>query len=119
MNEDQAGIWIGRGLFPRYYLSSQGIAAKRSAFQFQDYPRLVFSLVGPSDHDFIVLPGVAPKYFPNAVDTVVLGCRTADDTIEALVVVVIADKPYVYSVPSSVALHCPLELKSSGSGAPP
>jgi hypothetical protein len=117
--EDQAGIWTGRALFPRYYLSGQGIDAKHSAFQIQDYPRLVFSLVGPQDHLFVVLPGALPKHFPNSVGTIVLGCKADDYTIDALAVIVISDKTFIYSVPPSVALHCPLELKSGGLGAPP
>ncbi|MEW5940156.1 MAG: hypothetical protein AB1750_10865, partial [Chloroflexota bacterium] len=114
LSGEGAGAWSGRALYPRYYLAGQGIDAQRSAFEIRDYPRLVFSLVGAQDHLFVILPGAPPKNFPNASDVIVLGCQEPrSDTIEAIAVVVLVDKTYVYAVPPSVALHCPLELKSS------
>jgi hypothetical protein len=113
LTENGSVFLSGRALYPRYYLAGQGIDAQRSAFEARDYPRLVFSLVGAQDHLFVILPGAPPKNFPNASDVIVLGCRAPDsDTIEAVAVVVFAEKTYVYAVPPSVALHCPLELKS-------
>ena len=109
LQNEQAGIWTGRALYPRYYLAGQGVKILWTAFAERPYPRLVFSLVGPAGNEFVILPGSLPKIFPNAVDVIVLGCKT-DDSILAVAVVVKTPLPHVYAIPASLTLQCPLGL---------
>lgn len=109
LQNEQAGIWTGRALYPRYYLAGQGVNILWKAFAERPYPRLVFSLAGPAGDEFAILPGPLPKIFPNAVDVVVLGCKT-EDAILAVVVLVKTPTPRVYAVPNSLKLQCPLGL---------
>ena len=115
--EEQAGIWYGRALYPRYYLKGHGVEDRIVFFRAKEYPRLTFILIGPNKigpnvkNLYVELPSAPPKYFPNASDVIVLGCRVDADVVTALKVIVLGEKQYTYSVPSTVALHCPLELK--------
>jgi hypothetical protein len=107
--QEQAGIWSGRALYPRFFGFGQGINVVAGVFQKKDYPRLVFSLIGPAGSDHVMLPGAAPDYFPNAADVMVIGCRVDNKTIQAITVVVLDDNPNVYSLPPQVELQCPLK----------
>lgn len=107
LQNENAGIWTGRALYPRYYLARQGVNILWTAFAERPYPRLVFSLVGPAGDEFVILPGPLPKIFPNAVDVTVLGCKM-EDSIIAVAVVVQTPIPRVYTLPDTVTLQCPL-----------
>lgn len=109
LQNEQAGIWTGRALYPRYYLAGQGVKILWTAFAERPYPRLVFSLVGPAGDEFVILPGSLPKVFPNSADVIVLGCKT-EDSIIAVAVVVKTPTSRVYAVPTSLKLQCPLGL---------
>jgi hypothetical protein len=118
LQEEQAGVWTGRALYPRFFPRRDGLGERISIYHAREYPRLIFTLIGPDENEYyVILPGGLPANFPNAVDAIVLGCRADANTrpntgaVDALAVVIMTDRPRVYSAPPSVGLHCPLELE--------
>lgn len=111
LDHPQAVVLSGRALYPRYFLATQGFGGLGGVYQRREYPRLIFSLLGPQGHTTVVFPGVMPQSFPNASDVFVLGCRTDKRTMDALVVILLAEPRALYAVPSSVEFDCPLRAK--------
>ncbi len=108
----QAGLLEGRLLYPRYYASGSGEPNSDYPYTPLEYPRLVFTLIGPQTHGLlgegVIVPGLNPNHRLHASDVVVIGCKT-DLFFDALVVIVLDEAGYVYRRFPESALQCPLQ----------
>ncbi len=100
-------IITGRALYPRYFSKNKGLSKRTYPYQVMGFPRIAFTMIGPSGISNVVLPLEESPDLPNASDVIVLGCQQADGGINALVVVVIAEKRAVYTRQPQTALGCP------------
>lgn len=98
----------GRALYPRYYSIGKGEPRPHYPYLVLDFPRLAFILIGPEGTRGIIFPREKVRYFPNAVDVIVLGCKE-DGYIDALAVVVEGDETAAYVRQPPSPLQCPLQ----------
>lgn len=101
-------IAYGRAFFPRYLDYKTDAYAKEI---YNDLPKtaphLVFEMIVPTAWNTIDLPlEISPPYFPNAVDVIVLGCKTAH-YVDSLAVVLLGQHPVIYLPSPKKSLSCP------------
>jgi len=104
----------GKALYPRYYYMNKGEPSKKGVYRIMAFPRLAFTLIGPDGTFASVLPAAGiesyPSDFPQAAETILLGCNSGEDT-SALAVIVddgSAEPVVDLRTPPAVALQCPL-----------
>jgi hypothetical protein len=97
---------VGRALYPRYYIENEGEVHFYPVIV-MGFPRTTFTLIGPKGEQGIILPGDKPRYFPQGVDTLVLGCRE-QYYVDALAVIVLDEKGAIYTRSPQSSLQCPL-----------
>ena len=102
-----AELLIGRILYPRYYPIDRG-EIFIYPFVKMGFPRTAFTLIGPHGDRGVVLPGDAPKYFPQAADALVLGCKEKK-YLDALVVIILDSSGAIYTRSPKSDLQCPLK----------
>lgn len=107
----QSVILHGRALYPRHLYQGWGLGLDTWAFRKLDFPRTVFTLIGPQGSAYVLLAGPSPDRFPNASDVLVLGCRAVNDarhpTIEAALVV-LSEEGVAFRRHPQVPLACPM-----------
>ena len=97
---------MGRALYPRFYLENEG-EVHFYPVVVMGFPRTTFTLIGPEGEKGIVLPGEKTRYFPHAVDTLVLGCKE-QLYVDAIAVILLDESGTVYTRSPASSLHCPL-----------
>ena len=102
-----AEVSVGRALYPRYYIENEGEVHFYPVIV-MGFPRTTFTLIGPEGEKGIVLPGEKPRYFPHAVDTLVLGCKE-ERYVDALAVIILDETGTVYTRSPASPLQCPLQ----------
>jgi hypothetical protein len=107
LRNPQATIVVGRALYPRYYWVGGGESASDYPYLPLEFPRLAFTLIGPTGRKGVILPGDMPAHFQNASDVIVLGCRSAK-YIDALLVYVSSEPRKIYMRSPTSPLTCPL-----------
>jgi hypothetical protein len=107
LENPNAEISVGRALYPRYYIEFQG-EVHFYPVVVMGFPRTTFTLIGPEGEKGIVLPGEKPRYFPHAVDTIVLGCKERL-YVDALAVILLDEKGAIYTRSPESGLQCPLK----------
>ncbi len=108
LNYPGAEIIVGRALYPRYYRIYDGEPGRDYPYIALDFPRLVFTAIGPFGEAGIILPGSEPDFIPQAADVVTLGCR-GNQYMDALAVFVLTEPGAVYLRSPESALQCPLQ----------
>jgi hypothetical protein len=106
LQNPNAEITVGRALYPRYYIENEGEVHFYPVIV-MGFPRTTFTLIGPKGEQGIILPGDKPRYFPQGVDTLVLGCRE-QYYVDALAVIVLDEKGAIYTRSPQSSLQCPL-----------
>ena len=106
LQNPNAEISVGRALYPRYYAENEG-EVHFYPMVVMGFPRTTFILIGPKGEQGIVLPGDKPKYFPHAVDTIVIGCKE-QLYVDALAVILLDEKGTIYTRSPQSSLQCPL-----------
>ena len=107
LQNPNADISVGRALYPRYYIEFEG-EVHFYPVVVMGFPRATFTLIGPHGEKGIVLPGEKPRYFPHAVDTIVLGCKE-QLYVDALAVIILDENGAVYTRSPESPLQCPLK----------
>jgi hypothetical protein len=107
LQNPNAEISIGRALYPRYYIENEG-EVHFYPVVVMGFPRITFTLIGPKGEQGIILPGGKPRYFPQGVDTIVLGCRE-QFYVDALAVIILDEKGAIYTRSPESSLQCPLK----------
>ena len=106
LQNPNAEITVGRALYPRYYIENEGEVHFYPVIV-MGFPRTTFTLIGPKGEQGIILPGDKPRYFPQGVDTLVLGCRE-QYYVDALAVILLDEKGAIYTRSPESSLQCPL-----------
>ena len=106
LHNPNAEITVGRALYPRYYIENEGEVHFYPVIV-MGFPRTTFTLIGPKGEQGIILPGDKPRYFPQGVDTLVLGCRE-QYYVDALAVMLLDEKGAIYTRSPESSLQCPL-----------
>jgi hypothetical protein len=107
LRDPHAAVVAGRALYPRYYQAGSGELDATYPYQALGFPRLAFTLIGPTGRKGVILPGDVPADFTNASDVMVLGCRNGV-RIDALVVYVSGPSRAIYTRSPASPLVCPL-----------
>jgi hypothetical protein len=107
LENPNAEISVGRALYPRYYIEFEG-EVHFYPVVVMGFPRTTFTLIGPEGEQGIVLPGEKPRYFPHAVDTIVLGCKERL-YVDALAVILLDETGAIYTRSPESGLQCPLK----------
>jgi hypothetical protein len=107
LQNPNAEISVGRALYPRYYVENEG-EVHFYPVVVMGFPRTTFTLIGPKGEQGIVLPGDKPRYFPQGVDTIVLGCKE-QFYVDALAVIILDEKGSIYTRSPASSLECPLK----------
>jgi hypothetical protein len=107
LQNPNAEITVGRALYPRYYIENEG-EVHFYPVVVMGFPRTTFTLIGPKGEQGIVLPGGKPHYFPQGVDTIVLGCKE-QFYVDALAVIILDEKGVIYTRSPESSLECPLK----------
>ena len=103
-----AVILSGRSLYARQFTSGQGLdISVYNFYHSMPYPRTLFTLLGQSGENVIILPRQDAAKIPSASDVMVIGCR-ADGYITAWAVIRQDDKSIFERTPGPVPLACPL-----------
>jgi hypothetical protein len=104
--ENQAAfIWMGRGLYPRFYNHDAGVSAK-GAYAPLPYQRLIFTLLARHGSVYGVLPRMSyVEYFPNGSDIIVLGCRNTEANVLALII--LGEEDHIYLRTPATPIDCP------------
>jgi len=107
--DPQAGLIVGRILYPRYYYGGEGEPKRDYPYLSLDYPRLAFITIGPYDNGLanVIIPGEKPKFPLHAEDAVIIGCKN-DLFLDALAVFILKEPEMVYLRSPQPALQCPL-----------
>ncbi len=113
LEQPNAVVREGRSLYPRYYPSNEGESDNNTHYMILDYPRLVFTIIGPKTvkAEGVIIPGDRPKLLMHAKDTVVFGCSNTTFSapfIDAIVVFFTSEDGYVYTRSPGAPLQCPL-----------
>jgi len=102
----------GRALYPRYYREGQGEQDLSTYYRWYEYPRLVFTVIGPYSAQFqgVVIAGDRPSISLHTADVIVFGCYTKDymSYISGVVVFATSGEGYVYHRLPAAPLKCPL-----------
>jgi len=108
MAEPRAEMLVGRLLYPRFYLAGQGENDRNYPYVHLDYPRIVFTAIGPFDsvRRYVIIPGDKPSYELNAQDIIVFGCRESL-YMDGLIVFVLSDQPHIFTRNPQAPLDCP------------
>lgn len=101
-----AELLVGRILYPRYYPIDRG-EIFIYPYVTMGFPRTAFIFIGPHGERGVILPGDVPKYFPQAADALILGCRE-EKYLDALAVILLDDSGTIYSRSPKSDLGCPL-----------
>lgn len=107
LQNPNAELSVGRALYPRYYIENEG-EVHFYPVVVMGFPRTTFTLIGPKGEQGIVLPGDKPRYFPQGVDTIVLGCK-GQFYVDALAVILLDEKGAIYTRSPQSSLQCPLQ----------
>jgi hypothetical protein len=107
LQNPNAELTVGRALYPRYYIENEGEVHFYPVIV-MGFPRTTFTLIGPKGEQGIILPGDKPRYFPQGVDTLVLGCRE-QYYVDALAVILLDEKGGIYTRSPESSLECPLK----------
>jgi hypothetical protein len=107
LNNRNAELLIGRILYPRYYPIDRG-EIFLYPYVTMGFPRTAFTLIGPHGDRGVVLPGDTPKYFPQAADALVLGCKEKK-YLDALAVIILDSSGAIYTRSPKSDLQCPLK----------
>jgi hypothetical protein len=107
LQNPNAEISVGRALYPRYYIENEG-EVHFYPVVVMGFPRTTFTLIGPKGEQGIILPGEKPRYFPQGVDTLVLGCKE-QFYVDALAVIILDEKGAIYTRSPESSLQCPLK----------
>lgn len=110
----------GHGLYPRYYSYDQGesiLSGQMTPYTPREFPRLVFTLLLPDAERPVVLPIDEPRlYFPDAAEVIVGGCQVGQSTIltsylnyiNAAFIVILDETETVHVRVPEAPLACPL-----------
>jgi hypothetical protein len=110
----------GRGLYPRYYSHEQGepiLPNQITPYTPREFPRLVFTLLLPNSDRPVLLPVDERRlHFPDAAEVIVAGCQIGQSTelasylnyIDAAFVVILDETETVYVRVPQAPLVCPL-----------
>jgi hypothetical protein len=91
LKEENAVAFVGRIFYPRFYLAGEGaVSPNWASYHMRDYPRLGFILLGPRRESVILRLDQPPDTFPNAADSLVIGCQR-DTYVEAYLVAILTD----------------------------
>jgi len=107
LQNPNAEISVGRALYPRYYIENEG-EVHFYPVVVMGFPRTTFTLIGPKGEQGILLPGDKPRYFPHAVDAIVLGCKE-QFYVDALAVIILDEKGSIYTRSPASSFECPLK----------
>jgi len=107
LKNSNAELLIGRILYPRYYPMDRG-EFLFDPFVTMGFPRTAFTLIGPEGEQGVILPGDSPKYFPHAIDALILGCKE-EKYLDALAVILLDENGAIYTRAPKSALQCPLK----------
>jgi small basic protein len=108
LEDEDAMLWRGRALYPRYYGIGSGEPDRFSAYRERDFPRLVISTIGQDEFLTGVLPlSSPPDYFPNGADVIVLGCRE-ELNYELAAIIMTWPGEILYTRSPASPLTCPL-----------
>ena len=102
-----AELLVGRILYPRYYPIDRG-EIFIYPYVTMGFPRTAFQFIGPHGERGVILPGDVPKYFPQAADALILGCRE-EKYLDALAVILLDDSGVIYTRSPESDLGCPLQ----------
>ncbi len=116
LEDPNARVLVGRSLYPRFYGIGSGEHSKgKDAFEYKDFPRLTFTMIGQFGQTGAILPlAETPIYFPNGVDIILVGCQhpTAGylfPYVDAYMVVLLDDtQEIIYKREPESTLQCPL-----------
>jgi hypothetical protein len=108
LKDENAMLWKGRALYPRYYGIGAGEPDRFSAYRERDFPRLVISTIGQDEFLTGVLPlSTSPEYFPNGADVIALGCR-GELNNDLAAIILTWPKEILYMRSPESPLACPL-----------
>ena len=107
LKNTNAEILIGRVLYPRYYPIDR-VEILLYPFVPMGFPRTAFTLIGPQGEQGVILPGDVRKYFPHAVDALVLGCKE-EKYLDALAVILLDESEAIFTREPKSDLQCPLK----------
>lgn len=110
LSSPQAMLIQGRILYPRQFEKDAG--AKVSVYNFyhpQPYPRVLFTLIGPTGETPAMFAAMQAPAIPNASDAIIFGCRESDYI--QVWGVLLNDGQLIKRTPASTAksLTCPLQ----------
>ncbi len=121
LKKKNSQAFLGRGLYPRYYRIGEGEHMKKvDAYDPMQYPRLSFTIIGTFGEKGVVLPFMNPlsafpnspdtAVFSNASDVIVFGCLRPKykGIVDAILVVILDEKPLLYLRQPEAPLKCPL-----------
>ncbi len=114
LDEPDATLTYGRAIYPRLYRAEKGERDSAYPYLTLPYPRLAFKLLNESGNMSVLFPTAKIPYFPNASDTMVLGCLVNSPNaklahIEALVIFLVGEngEAAVYTRHPVAPLQCP------------
>ncbi len=109
-NNESAALMNGAALYPRFLAQGAGIPSWKP-YQAVEYPRTIFTLIGPRPaHVIVVLPGPAPEWLPHNSDALVLGCKRdyEQERIYDALLVALPETGIVYHANPERPLQCPI-----------
>ncbi len=78
VSDGEMKVYQGKALYPRFYYFNTGEHGTDQAYQYKNYSRLVFKLVGEDGMLDLVMPiSAPPDIFPNNADVIALACNEA------------------------------------------
>jgi hypothetical protein len=93
----------GMAFYPRFYNAQDGEPSRNtSIYQFRDYPRLIFVLIGNTRREIMLPMSKSPQYFPNSSEITIVG-RQIGDEFETLLVDLESKIPTLYF--ANLSLH--------------
>ena len=101
--DDQIIVEKGMAFYPRFYAANDGEPGlSAGTYQFREYPRFIFLLIGKDRREIMLPMQNSPQYFKNAAEVIVVG-RQNKDVFEALLVNVVGKSSFLYF--SDLAMH--------------
>jgi hypothetical protein len=121
LENPDAVLISGHGLYPRYYSYDQGepiLPGQITPYTPREFPRLVFTLLLPNGNRTVLLPIDEPRLnFPDAAKVIIGGCQVGEGRNDILdpyltyidaAFVVILDNTTTYGRAPEAPLTCPL-----------
>jgi hypothetical protein len=120
LRQPEALLISGYDFYPRYYSHLEGesvFSGKDTPYTARDYPRLVFTLLLPTNNRSVLFPTDESRlYFPDAAEVIVGGCQVGQSAIlkpylnyiSAAFVVIKGDPEMIYVRVPEAPLTCPL-----------